>query len=183
MEYLNNSINKIIEKLKVDKKSLIVIIIGIIGIFLLVISELLPKENHNKSKSAENETISVSYSDYEKDIEQRLQNIISKIDGAGNVSVMVTLDCTVESVYAQEEKDTNGSNQSHENQYVIVKNDDGESGILLKTTEPQIRGVAVVCSGGASAIVRQNITDTVTAVLGISSARVNISAMKSSNGG
>ena len=181
MEYLNNSINKLSEKFKIDKKSLIVIIIGIIGVILLIASELIPQGSKEKAESDDEKTVSVSYSDYEKDIEQRLQNIISKIDGAGTVSVMVTLDCTVESVYAQEQKETVGENQSRENEYVIIKNSDGESGILLKTTQPQVRGVAVVCSGGGSAVVRQNITDTLTAVLGISAARVNISAMH--NGG
>ena len=179
MEYLNKSINKLSEKFKIDKKSLIVIITGVIGVILLVISELIPRESKEKSQSDERNTVSISYSDYEKDVEQRLESLISKIDGAGSVSVMVTLDCTVESVYAQEQKETIGENHSSENEYVIIKNSDGESGILLKTTQPQVRGVAVVCSGGGSAVVRQNITDTVTAVLGISAARVNISAMKS----
>ncbi len=179
MKNLNNSINKISEKFKVDKKSVIVIIIGVIGIILLVVSELIPSESKNDSKKNEDDTVAITYSDYEKDVEERLESLISKIDGAGSVRVMVTLDCTVESVYAQKEKETAGENKSRENEYVIIKSSDGESGILLKTTQPKIRGVAVVCSGGNSAVVRQNITNTVTAVLGISSARVNISAMKS----
>lgn len=183
MEYLNNPINKLSEKFKVDKKSLIVIIIGIIGVILLVVSELIPQESRDKKQDAEESTVSITYSDYEKDVEQRLESLISKIDGAGSVSVMVTLDCTVESVYAQEEKASGGESISREKEYVIIKNSDGESGILLKTTQPKIRGVAVVCSGGGSAVVKQNITNIVTAVLGISSARVNISAMKNGNGG
>ncbi|MBP3328973.1 MAG: hypothetical protein J6L91_08705 [Clostridia bacterium] len=66
---------------------------------------------------------------------------------------------------------------------MIVENDDGENGILLKVTQPKIRGVAVVCSGGASPTVRQSIIDTLTAVLDVSSARISIATMKTDNGG
>lgn len=183
MEHLNFSIKNISHKLKADKKSTIVIIIGIIGIILLVLSELIPSDSKAEKDESISDTVTISYTEYEKEIENRLETIISKIDGAGSVSVMVTLDCTVESVYAQQEKQTDGNSKSYENEYVIIKNNDGENGILLKTTQPQIRGVAVVCTGGNSAIVCRNVTNTIMAVLGISAARVNISAMKKSNGG
>lgn len=183
MEYLKSSIKKLSEKLNLDKKSLVVIFIGIIGVILLVLSELIPFSSKTESSDLTEGTLTVSYSEYEKEVETRLESLISEIDGAGTVKVMVTLDCSVESIYAQQEKQTSGESGSYENEYVIIKNNDGENGILLKTTQPQIRGVAVVCTGGSSSVVRQNVTNTVTAVLGISSARVNISAMKNSNGG
>lgn len=176
-------IEKAADKFNTDKKTAVIILIGIAGVILLVISEIIPLSASEEKHNERNETQTVSCSDYEKEVEQRLQGIISKIEGAGNVSVMVTLESTVESVYAQEEKQSGGENKNYENQYVIIKTNDGEGGILLKTTEPQIRGVAIVCTGGNSAVVRQNITNTVTAVLGISSARVNITAMKKDNGG
>ena len=110
----------------------------------------------------------------------RLEEMISSIQGAGKTKVMVTLDCSDENVYATEEK---SGDTSYENSVVIVENQDGESGVLIKVTQPKIRGVAVVCAGGASPTVRQSIIDTVTAVLDISSARVSIATMKTDNGG
>lgn len=183
MKYPKFSIKQLSEKLNLDKKSILVIIIGIVGVLLLVLSELIPSVTESEEAKSENEAFAVSYSEYEKDVEDRLESIISEIDGAGSVRVMVTLDCSVESVYAQTEKSSTEESGSYENEYVIIKNNDGENGILLKTTQPQIRGVAVVCTGGNSQVVRQNVTNTITAVLGVSAARVSISAMKINNGG
>lgn len=165
-----------------DKKTLVIICLGVAGVVILVLSELLPNENSIEKAQNQSEPSSAVCCDYEADLEHRLEEIISEIDGAGSVSVMVTLEGSAEDVYAQQEKD-DVENRKHENDYVIVKTDDGENGILLKTFQPQVRGVAVVCTGGGSAVVRQSITNTVTAVLGISSARVNISVMKRNNGG
>lgn len=183
MKHLKISIEGLAKKFNTDKKTAVVVLIGIAGIILLAATELMPSaEKAQKSHQAE-ETPIITCSQYEKDVEERLAGILSEIEGAGRVSVMVTLESTVESVYAKEEKQSGGENKNYEDEYVIIKTDDGESGMLLKTAQPQIRGVAVVCSGGSSAVVRQNITNTVTAVLGISAARVNITAMKKDNGG
>ena len=83
----------------------------------------------------------------------------------------------------RESKRVRTAAKQYEDNYIIVKTDNGEEGMLLKVTQPKIRGVAIVCRGGNSPQVRQSITDTVTAVLDISSARVNIAAMKNNNGG
>lgn len=182
MKHLNLSINKLAQKFGADKKTVVVIFLGIAGVILLVLSELIPSGDSSKKETEQPELTAVSCSEYEKEVERRLEGILSQINGAGKVSVMVTLESTVESVYAQQGKQSADSKIS-ENEYVIIKTDDGEGGILLKTTQPEIRGVAVVCSGGGSAVVRRDITDTVTAVLGISAARVNITAMKKDNGG
>lgn len=184
MKSIKEFIETLSKKLNTDKKMTAVILLGITGMLILAATELIPSEKADSKKTDyENQTVTVSCAEYEKDIEERLKNVISKIDGAGSVTVMVTLDSTVESVYAMEEKQQSGENGGYESEYVIVKTDDGEAGILLKTTQPQVRGVAVVCSGGNSAVVRRSITNTVTAVLGISAARVNITAMKTDNGG
>ncbi|MBO5859452.1 MAG: hypothetical protein J6R20_06710 [Clostridia bacterium] len=62
-------------------------------------------------------------------------------------------------------------------EYVIVDSGDGENGIVVRKTEPKIRGVAVVCQGGGNESVRAQIVETVTALLDISSARVSVVKM------
>ncbi len=168
----------VIKKINLDKKSAVVIVIGILGVILLVISEFLPGKEANIKNDNSNEAADTVCTDYEKNIEQRLSSILSEIQGAGKVSVMVTLERTDRNIYAMEEKQSTGNNSSYENKLVTIKSEDGESGILITASQPEIRGVAIVCTGGNSAVVRQNITDTVTAVLGISAAKVSITTMK-----
>lgn len=182
MGYLKKSVKALSRKFSADRKTVFIIILGAAGVLLLVLSELIPSSPKEQKTDVKTDT-AVSSADYEKSLEERLAKIISDIDGAGEVSVMVTLESGTESVFAQDEKRSGAESGGQENEYVIIKNDDGEGGVLLKTSQPRVRGVAVVCTGGGSAVVRQSILNTVTAVLGISSARVNISVMKRNNGG
>ena len=91
-----------------------------------------------------------------------------------------------EQVYARNEKiksDTSGGtalekeNFSDEKEYVLIESDGNEGGMIIKLIQPKIRGVAVVCEGGGSDAVRQEITQAITAVLDISASRVYITKM------
>ena len=97
---------------------------------------------------------------------------------------MITLAETTEYVYAQNQNGTKKSNQNSENSdnkssFVIIEKDNNDSGLLIKTFEPKIRGVAVVCDGGDNPTVQQQIYSTVGAVLNVSTARISISKLKS----
>lgn len=169
----------IIKKIKSDKRVAVIVIIGLIGIILLVLSELIPEQGENgTSETDKSETESIT--EYEESLEKRLSELISEVDGAGKVKVMLTLDCGDENVYATEDKSTETSN---EKSYVLIDSNGDDTGLLLKVSQPQVRGVAVVCEGADSSKVRQEITGVLTAVLGVSTNRVNIAKMKNTNGG
>ncbi len=170
------------DKTRLDKKIVILMLVGLSGIILLTVTELLPSGEEKSEETVNSEQS--PYQSYAQNIETRLEELISSIHGAGKTRVMVTLDSSDENVYATERKRTdNKDNSTYEDNVVIIETESGENGVLLKITEPKIRGVAVVCAGGDSPVVRQSIIDTVTAVLDISSARVNIATMKTDNGG
>lgn len=173
---MSEKLEGLISKIKADKRLLVIVLLGMAGIILLTLSELKPSEN-KKTEETEKPT---EVSQYEESLETRLSELISSIDGAGRTKVMITLASGDENVYATEDK---GGEKSYERNYVVVKQDGDEEGILLKVAEPEIRGVAVVCEGADSTAVRQEIINTVTAVLNIGTNRVNISKMKISDGG
>ncbi len=166
------------EKLLCDKKKLFIVAAGIVGVLLLFFSEFIPESKEAvETTETENE---VSFTSYEKDIEERLQKLLESIDGAGKVQVMVTIESGDEKVYATESKK---SENNEEKKYVLVDIEGSDNGLLLKIAQPEIRGVAIVCQGADSPTVRNAVTGAVTSVLGISSNRVNVSKMKNSNGG
>lgn len=121
--------------------------------------------------------------DYTRDLEERLVSIISAIEGAGATRVMVTLESSSEEIYLSnfdygEDVDTSGKNSfERKDEYVIVDGSSGQEGIVVRTAEPKVRGVAVVCQGAGSESVRARIVETVTALLDISSARVSVAKM------
>lgn len=181
-EKIGGIINRICEKTGLEKKYLAVILLFVSGLILLAVSEFSGVDTDNVK--TEQTTLSyVSVNEYVSELEERITSIISSIDGAGATQVMITLENSGEDVYLHnydygEDVDGAGAgNREMKDEYVIVDSGDGENGIVVRKTEPKIRGVAVVCQGGGNESVRAQIVATVTAVLDISSARVSVVKM------
>lgn len=181
-EKIGGIINRICEKTGLEKKYLAVILLFVSGLILLAVSEFSGVDTDNV-KTEQTTLSSVSVNEYVSELEERITSIISSIDGAGATQVMITLENSGEDVYLHnydygEDVDGAGAgNREMKDEYVIVDSGDGENGIVVRKTEPKIRGVAVVCQGGGNESVRAQIVATVTAVLDISSARVSVVKM------
>ncbi len=177
-----NLINRISEKTKLGKKPLLCVVLLLAGVVALVLSEAAaPSEQTSVPETTS--LCSEDINDYAYELEERLTSIISRIDGVGETKVMVTLESSSEDIYLHnfdygENVEPSGkSNVEHKDEYVIVEDKDGEKGIVVRVAQPKVRGVAVVCKGGGSQVVKSRITETVTALLDISAARVSVSEM------
>ena len=171
---------KLSEKLKKDKKLLLTVAAGILGIVFIVISEFIPKSSYKKAETGEQNKNSVS--SYEETLEKRLESIISSVDVACMVHVMVTLDTSEQTQYAKDEKENSKSGDksselSFEKMYVMTYVD---GGVVLKSTEREVRGVIVVCVGGDNAAVKNGITSAVRAALSVDSNKITVLKMKNS---
>lgn len=173
--------NKIKEKIKSflsgDRKRIkIIVAIGLIGMVLILASEMM--SGGEKSKETKNES-PVSCSDYTAELEDRLTNVISSIDGVGECKVMITLENTTESVYAtnSEAKSDDGS-RNQKDEYVIYDSSGGETPVLIKEYMPKVQGVTVVCSGGDDIVVKEKIIESVTSLFNISANRISVSKIK-----
>ena len=179
---MDEKVKNIKEKIFKDKKLLVIIIIAVIGIILIVLSELIPKNDDKEKNTSENETNSIEM--YTSELEKKLSDIISSIEGAGNAKVMLTIDTSEENVYAKEinSKDENTESKdisSYQYEYIVIKSGSSkEEGMLLKVVEPNVRGVAVVCEGGDNAAVKEMIINTVSAVLKVKTNNISVCKMK-----
>ncbi len=180
-ENIQKIINKISEKTKLSPGVLPVVALFVAGAVMLMLSELSDKE-----KDVPVQAVTTVYEDsyeYERKLEERLISIVSAIDGAGETRVMVTLESSSEDVYLNnsdygENIESDGENSfEKKDDYIIVDNSSGQGGIVVRRTEPRVRGVAVVCSGAGSETVKAQIVEAVTALLDISSARVSVAKM------
>lgn len=163
MELLKNS----------DSRIKIFVIIGLIGIMLIVSSEMLPK--HEKS----DEQDSKNYSQYADELEKKTEKIISSIDGVGECNVMLTLASSNEYIYAQnsENKIDNSSN-SQKNEYVLYDGANGDEPLLVKEYFPSVYGVVVVCSGGENVLVKERVINTVSSLYNIPTSRISVNKLK-----
>lgn len=125
----------------------IIIVAGFIGLGLILLSGFV---DFGSDKKPEEE---FSVTTYSTAIENDLQSVISKIDGAGNTEVLLTMENSVEYVYLK------------------------DSTTKTKEIEPVIRGVLVVCQGGDDPIVVSRITEAVTKALDISYAKVCVAKL------
>lgn len=159
-----------------EKGKRVIIAAGLAVIALLFLSSVIPKKEETESVIGY-ETAEQA----ERRLEQRLEALIAKIDGAGSATVMVTLDTTAERVYAQNEKtgtSQNGNGESgsrsgnSETEIVLAGSarQPLESGAVM----PKARGCAVVCAGAADPAVKERIANAVADVLGIGISRVYV---------
>ena len=164
-----------------DKKSRLLLFLGIGGMFLILLSSLIPDKEEPASVS---ENISQqSAAAYAETLSEQLTSFIGAIEGAGETRVLVTLENNGESRYLRAEnidqtKEVEGTGKENRaEEYVLVDDENGRSAVLISFNEPEIRGVAVICEGGDIPAVQARVTDIVTALLHISSARVSVSKM------
>lgn len=158
-------------KLKNDKKALLTVIIGILGMLLVLLSEIPAAGN------AGNKTETASQGEfYSDDLERKTEKLISQIEGAGEVSVMLTYEATEERVWAKDvsTKKEDDKSADTEEKHIIVDTSQGESGLTVKVIYPKVRGVAVVCSGGEDPLVNSRIKSLVSALFDIGSNRISI---------
>ena len=103
-------------------------------------------------------------------LESRLETILSRIDGAGEVKVLLTEDRGGEVFYQTEGED---------GKTVLISGADrSESGLVRTTQPPSYRGAVVVCRGADSAAVRLAVVEAVANATGLGTDRITVLKMK-----
>lgn len=145
----------------------------LIPALLLLGSYLLLSGNSakEKTKTVEAPPAGEDFYAYEQELEHRLEDLLSDVDGAGKTRVMVTLESTQLNVYATDERDSMGGT---EKTHILL--DDG--GALTETIQtPEIGGVAVLCEGGDNVKVAAQIHEILSSLLGLSTGRISVTKM------
>jgi len=106
------------------------------------------------------------------ELERRLETVLSKISGAGKVTVVLTLKDSGRFVYAQD-VDTDQREQSRKT-VVIGQGGGGEQPIPVQQFSPAFQGALAVCPGGGDPGVRLQLTSAICALTGLSTERITI---------
>lgn len=176
---MQQKLTELFEKLKKDKKSAIVILVGIAGIFFIALSNFFADESINSnvdtlSDNSQTEAV-LTVEQIEEHLEKRLEKTIKQIKGAGETTVMVSVSSSAEYVYAKNDKtETDSDSSSVENEIVICEDGDNNSGLVISINSPDVLGVVVICQGGGSAVIKSEITQLIKSLFGIGSDRVYV---------
>lgn len=148
----------------------VITVLGLAGMALILLSGLHSGSDEKKPAEALTESVTpLNSADlYRTDLETRLSALLSRMDGVGGVTVMLTVSGSAEQIYAEEVKETDSDRASQrESSLVITKSGGAESALLTETRYPHVTGAAVLCTGGAHAAVRERVTQAVSTVLQI----------------
>ena len=163
-----------LQAIATNKKKAVVASCCLLAVFFLVLSEWMQS---TEQKETQPQTVT---EDYAAQLETKLSALLSSVDGAGHTRVMITLRSGTETVFARDDRfDTQEGHMQSEQTYVTLRDGSRDAGLPLKTVPPQILGVAIVCEGADTPQVRQAITQTVTAALGIGASHVSVVKMQS----
>ena len=148
-------------KLKADKQKLGIIGLAVLGIVLILFSSRDNIPSDNQDTDVRKYTDVSFYTGY---LEERIGELCRSIAGIQDAVVFLTLDCSSEYVYANEKA----------SDYLILSDKDGEQAVMLCEIYPQVRGVAIVCTGGDIPRIRETVTELLAASLGLPSNKIKV---------
>ena len=187
---MQDFMQKIKEKKLKRSDWLILVLAGILILIIALPTDTEEKKQAEKSKeniSKENNTMEAS----KDEIERKLEDILEKIDGAGDVKVMITYQDSGTQVVEKdkntsenslEESDSTGGVRSTKEQQiqestVYEEADAGNTPFVSKELLPKVEGILIVASGGDNQKVKQNISEAVLALFQVEAHRIKIVKM------
>ncbi len=165
---------------------LIVLVITLILINRIMVEDDKEPKVENKTNGSE---LVKATTDIETNLEDRLENILGKISGVGNVEVMITYSesgsisplynetssnsKTQEEVEAGNTKTTETTESKKE---IIV--DSASQPIIGKSANPKIEGAIITAQGANNSKVKENIILAVEAATGLASHKIQVFGME-----
>lgn len=115
----------------------------------------------------------------ETGIHEQLSRILSQIQGAGNVEVMLTVSAGERIVYQTDEDISGSESGSTRIETVIVTDADrNQNGLIQQVNPPAYLGAIVVCQGADRPAIRLAIVEAVSRVTGLGADRISVLKMK-----
>lgn len=148
------------------RRTVLLLVGALLGVLLLLVGGMGAGEEEGESE----EVLSVRVAElatYKEALEKEISALCDAVSGVSHVRVFVSLDCGYVMKYA-----TDG-----EGDPITVGSGSKEQALYETILPPRVAGVGIVCAGGDRASVKREITDLVSAALGITSNRICVTGM------
>lgn len=159
-----------LRKVEAYKYPLLVLLLGA-GLLLL------PRAG-SAQPAAEPETAAAAAEEEPAALEAKLENLLSQMEGAGAVQVVLTLEKSASYTY-QTDRETRDGEERRET-VLVSDGAGGEAPVTQETAYPVYQGAVVACQGADSAQVRLDIVRAVASLTGLSSDRITVIKLKRS---
>ncbi|MBO5203250.1 MAG: hypothetical protein J6B72_01395 [Clostridia bacterium] len=158
------------------QKFIFVVLGGGLGIILLIFGGGFGSSDGKETESAGVADVSVSADAYADMLESRVSALCAQVKGAGRVTVFVSLRGGYRTVYAM---DSQSSTSGYKSEIVMSGSGSDKRAVVTAYENPEIAGVGIVCEGGGSASVRQEIISLVSAALDVSTNKIFVAQSQS----
>lgn len=146
---------------------------GCVGLILVLGIVLMLIPESRSPADVEEETISVPPT---PSLQESLEDILSQIDGAGSVRVLLTVAQGSSTLY---QTDTADTGESRKVETVIITDEEkAQQGLVRQVNPETYLGAVVVCRGGDNPTVKLAITQAVAAATGLSTDKITVLKMK-----
>lgn len=160
--------NKVLDGLRKHKYALAVAAIGMLLICIPFGSDKTEPQMQSQMQQLEVDTM-----------EQRLADILCRIDGAGKVQVMLTMASSEQKVYQEDTDLSGGGVDSSRYDTVIIKDSQGnELGLIQQVISAKYQGAIVVCQGAGKPAVKLAIVEAVSRATGLGADQISVLKMK-----
>lgn len=148
-----------------------VVLILLLGMGLM----LLPEGKGEEAAADIRETVLP-----ESSPEEKLGKLLSRMEGAGNVEVLLTIASGPETIYECDEDLSTGESGGTERREVVVITDDArnEQGLVQQVNPPVYQGAVILCQGADSPAVRLAIVEAVCDAMGLTADKITVLKMK-----
>lgn len=178
---------------KNSKKKIENIVIGILILLITVIAINAILSDKDEEETVVNEIVNnnVNFQASNTDLETRLENILSKIEGVGKVEVLINYSETeqVVAMYNENKKETATEEQDESGGTRVIKENDVQKDVIYqekdgekipitqKTVMPKIEGTIITAEGAGSTEVQEKIINAVEAATGLASHKIQVFEM------
>lgn len=147
-----------------------VFFVMLLGVFLLLLPDRDREEQVGTAVLEEEAPFQVEA------VEQKLEEALSKVEGAGQVTVVLTVKGGSRRILAQDRTVTerDGDRDVTVSTVVVSRGSGTEDTITLQQISPEFQGALVVCSGGEDPAVRLNLVEAVSALTGLGADRISV---------
>lgn len=155
------------------KYVLLVILAGAVLLLLPPLWERGEGEETGAESQTQQKEVEASSAD---DLEHRLEDALSQIQGVGEADVVLTLKSGPQKILAQD-SETSVSERGTESSVsaVILSRGSGEEDtIVVQQLSPQYQGALVICSGGDDPEVRLRLVEAVSALTGLGADKISV---------
>ncbi len=165
-----------------NKQSLLILFLA--GVVLIIISNFGDGEKETIDESKLPMVLSSEENDYVNTLERKLENILSEVDGAGEVTVMITLDNDGEKLlaydynYSSKETEENDNIGGLRNIKEVTENTNtlfsNNNPVILKENTPSVKGVVIIAEGGDNPQIADSFTKVSMSLLDVPAHKVQI---------